>query len=178
MKFQPTQLEGVFVIEPEVMQDERGYFSRIFCQNELSGMGVDFTIRQASQSFNAKKGTLRGLHFQREPLAEQKIVQCLRGAMYDVVVDLREHSDTYGEWIANELTEANKKKMYVPKGCGHGFQTLADNTEVLYLMSEFYSPDNYAGVRWNDPLFSIDWPMKDSVVISPQDMQWPLVDNR
>ena len=175
MIFQPTQLKGVFVIEPEFQHDERGYFSRIFCQNEFSRMGIEFIVRQASQSFNVNKGTLRGLHFQNDPAVEQKIVQCLRGAMYDVVVDLRKDSATYGKWIAEELTEKNKKKMFVPKGCAHGFQTLVDNTEVLYFMSEFYSPKQYAGLRWNDPFLKIEWPLKNSVIVSAQDGQWPLL---
>ncbi len=175
MIFQPTKLKGVFVIEPEFQRDDRGYFSRIFCQKELLRVNIDFTIRQISQSYNAKKGTIRGMHVQHEPAAEQKIVQCLRGIVYDVVIDVRKNSATYGQWIAEELSEHNKKKIYVPTGCAHGFQTLVDSSEMLYAMSEFYSPECYAGVRWNDPLFNIPWPIQNSVILSEQDKQWPLI---
>ena len=175
MLFQPTQLHGVFIIEAELQSDERGFFSRVFCEEELKRAHIDFTIRQVSQSFNIKKGTVRGMHFQYEPAAEQKIVQCVRGAIYDVVIDLRKNSATYGAWIAEELTEANKKKMYIPQGCAHGFQTLVDNTEVLYLISEFYASDHHAGLRWDDPSLKIAWPMKDGVIISQKDTQWPLL---
>lgn len=175
MIFRPTQLEGVMVIDPELQSDARGYFGRIFCQNELMNAGIDFTVRQVSQALSLKKGTVRGLHFQKEPKAEQKIVQCMRGAIYDVVVDLRNSSSTYGKWIAEELTEENKKKIYIPKGCAHGFQTLADNSEILYFMSAFYTKGYYGGVRWNDPLLNIKWPEAETRIISEQDRNWPLL---
>ena len=175
MIFRKTKIKDVYIIEPELHKDERGYFGRIFCQEELSKTGIDFTVRQASQALSLKKGTIHGMHFQREPVAEKKIVQCIRGAIYDVVVDLRKSSDTYGQWIAEELNEENKKKIYIPEGCAHGFQTLTDNCERLYFVSELYSPENCGGIRWDDPSLKIEWPIKDSVIISVQDRQWPLL---
>ena len=175
MIFYKTKIKDVYIIEPEFHRDERGYFGRIFCQDELSKVGIDFIVRQASQGLSLKKGMIHGIHFQREPAAEKKIVQCIRGAIYDVVVDLRKDSETYGQWIAEELSEENKKKIYIPEGCAHGFQTLVDNSERLYLMSEFYSSKHCDGLRWDDPSLKITWPIQDSVVISEKDRQWPLL---
>lgn len=175
MIFHSTKINGVHIIEPELQKDERGYFGRIFCQDTLMNAGIEFSVRQVSQALSVKKGTVRGLHFQKGPAAEQKIVQCMRGAMYDVVVDLREGSSTYGQWIAEMLTEENKKKIYIPKGCAHGFQTLADNSEILYLMSAFYAPEYYMGARWDDPVLHIAWPAAETRIISEQDRNWPLL---
>ncbi len=175
MIIKPTIISDVFVFEYEPHQDERGYFTRIFCQNDFKKAGIDFIIKQVSQSFNAKKGTVRGMHFQKEPFREQKIVQCLRGAIYDVVVDVRENSPTYRKWIAQRLTEENKKLIYIPAGCAHGFQTLSDGSEVQYIMSEFYSPENYTGLRWDDPLLNIQWPEVEMRIMSEQDKNWPLI---
>lgn len=175
MIFHSTRIKGVHIIEPELQKDERGYFGRIFCQDTLMNARITFSVRQVSQALSVKKGTIRGLHFQKGPAAEQKIVQCIQGAIYDVVVDLRKGSSTYGQWIAETLTEENKKKIYIPKGCAHGFQTLADNSEILYLMSAFYTPEYYTGVRWDDPLLHIVWPAAEIRIISEQDRNWPLL---
>lgn len=174
MKFQKTKIKGLYIIEPELKIDERGGFRRIFCQKEFSKIGIEFKIVQVNQSFNQKRGTLRGMHFQKEPKAEDKIVQCLRGAIYDVALDLRRGSPSFGQWIAEELDEKNKKMIYIPKGFAHGFQTLTNNCEILYFMSEFYSPKHSSGVRWNDPFFNIKWPIKPKV-ISEKDKNWPLM---
>ena len=172
MKFIPTHLEGAFVIEPELRQDERGYFYRIFCQEELSKIGIDVTVRQANQSFSLKKGTVRGMHFQYAPHREDKIVRCIKGQVYDVAVDMRKDSATYGRWHAEYLTEENKKMFFIPKGFAHGFQTLADDCVVEYLVSKFYAPQHESGLRWDDPSLAIEWPIKNPIIISEKDTQW------
>ncbi len=173
MRFIETDLKGAYIIELEPKEDERGFFARIFCQNEFKKNGIDFNIVQCNISYNKKKGTIRGMHYQVEPYEEAKLVICIKGAIYDVAIDLRENSPTYGQWVAVELSEENKKMFLIPKGFAHGFQTLTDNCEVLYLMSEFYSPEHSAGVRWDDPFFNIKWPLEPSV-ISEKDKNWPL----
>ncbi len=175
MKFIKTKLDGVFIIEPELNIDERGYFGRIFCMKEMAEKGLNFNIFQMNHSLTKTSGAIRGMHFQKEPKAEDKIVQCLIGKVYDVAVDIRENSPTYGQWVAEELTEENKKMIYIPKGFTHGFQTLTDNCLLQYFMSEFYSPEHASGVRWNDPFFNISWPIKNSTVISEKDQNWPLI---
>lgn len=170
MKFKETKLKGLYIIEPEIHFDDRGYFARIFCKQELSKTGIDFNIVQANRSLNKKQGTIRGMHFQKPPKAENKIIQCIKGKIYDVAIDLRQDSPTYGEWVAEELSEENKKMFLIPKGFAHGFQTLTDNCEILYFMSEFYSPQYESGVRWNDPFFNIKDP-----VVSEKDKNWPLI---
>lgn len=175
MKFTKTKLEGVYIIEPEVKIDKRGYFIRVFCKDEFLKAGLNFEIVQINRSLSNKKGTIRGMHFQKEPKAENKVVQCLKGEIYDVVVDIRKNSSTFGQWVSEILSEENKKMMYVPKGCAHGFQTLKNNCVVEYFMSEFYSPEHYFGVRWNDPFFNIHWLIKNPTVISEQDLNWPLI---
>lgn len=175
MIFTKTKIEGLYVIEPELKRDERGYFARIFCKDEiLKATGLDFDIKQANKSLTNKMGTIRGMHFQKEPKAEVKIVQCLKGEIYDVVVDLRKDSKTYGQWVSEKLTEDNKKMFFVPKGCAHGFQTLVDDCELSYFMSEFYSKEDAVGVRWDDPLLNIKWPIKNSF-LSEKDKNWPLI---
>ena len=177
MIFKKTKIEGLYIIEPELKIDERGYFARIFCQEEFKKIGFNFTIVQMSRSLTRKKGTIRGMHFQKEPKAEDKIVCCLKGAIFDVAIDLRKNSSTYGQWAAEELTEENKKMFLIPKGFAHGFQTLTDNSEILYFMSEFYSPEYAGGVRWNDPFFNIKWPIKNPI-LSEKDKNWPLLSKR
>jgi len=173
MIFHKTKIEGLYIIEPELKTDERGYFTKIFCKEELVKQGLVFDIVQANQSLTKKKGTIRGMHFQREPKAEDKIVQCLKGAIYDVVIDLREKSSTYGQWVSEELTEENKKMFFIPKGLAHGFQTLVDDSEVQYFMSEFYSPEYADGVNWKDPSFNIKWPIKNPF-LSEKDQNWSI----
>ena len=172
MYFKKTDLSGVFEIEIELKEDERGYFARIFSDEELRAAGVPFTIVQANRSFNAQKGTLRGIHFQKEPFWEAKIMLCISGALFVAIVDLRPDSPTYKKWIGAELSAENKKELLVPKGCANGFQTLEDSTEVLYLMSERYSPEHATGVNYADPQFNIPWPLPVSV-ISEKDKQLP-----
>ena len=175
MIFHKTKIEGLYIIEPELKIDERGYFARIFCKKEFAKIGLKFEIVQINRSSNLKKGTLRGMHFQKPPKAEDKIVQCLKGAIYDVAIDLRKDSKTFGRWIAVELTEENRKMFFIPKGFAHGFQSLRDNSEILYFMSEFYSPEHESGVRWDDPFFNIAWPIKNPI-LSENDKNWPLVE--
>lgn len=177
MKFRETKIKGLYVIEPEIHFDKRGYFARIFCKQELSKIGINFNIAQVNRSLNKKQGIIRGMHFQKFPKDEDKIIQCLQGEIYDVAIDLRQDSATYGQWIGTRLSQENKKMFLIPKGFAHGFQTLTDSCEILYFMSEFYSPQYESGVRWNDPFFNIKWPIKNSVV-SEKDQSWPLIKQR
>mgnify|MGYP001581526601 CR=1 FL=1 len=176
MKFNKTKIDGLYIIEPEPRVDERGSFTRIFCIEESAKKGLVFNIVQINQSFTKKRGVIRGMHFQKEPKSEGKIVQCLKGKIYDVAIDLRKDSQTYGKWLGEELTEDNKKMFYIPKGFAHGLQTLTDNCEVQYFMSEFYSSENASGVRWSDKFFDIKWPIKNAV-LSEKDKNWPLVED-
>ena len=171
MIFHETRLSGVFEIHLEPKADERGFFARSWCQKEFESHGLTSKVVQCSVSFNARKGTLRGLHYQAAPYAEAKIVRCTRGAIYDVVVDLRPQSPTFKNWIAAVLT-AETTMLYVPEGCAHGFLTLEDDTEVVYQMSEFYNAESARGVRWDDPAFQIVWPAEVNV-ISERDRTYP-----
>ncbi len=164
MIFTETKLKGAFRIDLELRKDDRGYFARSFCQQEFEAHGLQKIVSQSNVSFNEKKGTLRGMHFQIAPKAEAKLVRCTRGALYDVIVDLRPESSTYCAWTAVELTADNGRMLYIPEGFAHGFQTLEDNTEVFYQMFEFYSPEHARGVRWDDPAFGISWPLPDPVM--------------
>lgn len=172
MKFQKTKIRDLYILDPEPIIDERGDFQRIFCQEELAQQGINFDIHQVSQSLTKQKGTIRGLHFQKEPRAEDKIVRCIKGAIYDVVVDLRPGSSTYGEWIDQELSEENKKMLLIPKGFAHGFQVLIDNSVVQYFISEFYSPEHANGIPYNDSSLNIPWPIKNPI-LSEKDKNWP-----
>jgi len=172
MIFTETKLGGVYVIEPEPLTDERGYFSRIFCKKEFQEKGIRFSIEQVNRSVTEKKGVIRGMHFQSAPMAEAKIIQCTKGAIYDVAIDLREESPTFKQWIAVELTAENKKMLFIPEGLAHGCQSLVENCEVLYFMSEYYEPKCSKGVLWNDPLFGIDWPIENPM-LSEKDKNWP-----
>ncbi len=174
MKFAPTPLAGAYVIELERIEDERGFFARSFCQEEFRKQGLKPAIAQCNVSWNSRRGTLRGLHFQAAPHAEAKIVRCTRGAIWDVIVDLREGSPTRRRWHALELNADNRLAFYVPEGFAHGFQTLADDSEVLYQMSEFYHPDLARGVRWDDPKLGIRWPIPDPI-LSPRDRSYALL---
>jgi dTDP-4-dehydrorhamnose 3,5-epimerase len=172
MIFHNTSLEGVYQIELEKISDERGYFARSWCQNEFRALRLDTRLVQCNTSFNKQKGTLRGLHYQLPPYAETKLVRCTRGAIYDVVLDLRPDSATFLKWTAVTLTPEQGNMLYIPKGCAHGFQSLLDDSDVFYQMSEFYAPEYARGVRWNDPLFGIDWPEPVST-ISSKDLAYP-----
>jgi dTDP-4-dehydrorhamnose 3,5-epimerase len=173
VQFTETRLKGSFIVEPEVFEDERGYFARTWCSREFGERGLEARVAQCNTSYNKRKGTLRGMHFQRSPMTEVKLVRCARGAMYDVIVDLRPESVTFKEWVAVELTGANLKSLYVPERFAHGFQTLEDDTEVFYQMSQYYSPEHQAGVRWDDPAFSIDWPEEKVRTMSERDRSFP-----
>ncbi len=172
MKFVETKLKGAFIIELEGFDDERGFFARTFCQKEFEAHGLSPTLVQCSISFNKKTGSLRGMHYQVAPYEEAKLVRCTRGAIYDVIIDLRPESSTFKQWIAVELTAENHRMLYVPEGSGHGFQTLEDNTEVFYQMSEFYHPECARGVRWDDPAFEIKWPISNRI-LSDRDCSYP-----
>ena len=172
MKFLETPLNGAYIIEVEAIEDERGSFARSWCQREFAEHGLNARIVQCNISFNKKRGTLRGMHFQVEPFAEAKLVRCTRGAIYDVIIDLRENSSSLKKWFAVELNESNERMLYIPEGFAHGFQTLEDNTEVFYQMSEFYYSEYQRGLRWNDPLFSIEWPEGERI-ISNKDQKYP-----
>ena len=172
MIFIPTRLKGAFILEPEKQEDERGFFARIWCQREFEVHGLNPRLVQCSISFNKKKGTLRGMHFQSAPHEEAKLVRCTMGAIYDVILDLRPHSPTFKEHVAVVLSAENRKMLYMSEGLAHGFQTLEDHTEVLYQMSESYVPASARGVRWDDPAFGIQWPAADRI-ISERDRSYP-----
>ncbi|MGC2639222.1 MAG: dTDP-4-dehydrorhamnose 3,5-epimerase [Acidobacteriaceae bacterium] len=172
MNFLPTPLPGVIEIGIEPHRDERGFFARSWCRNEFQQHGLNPSLVQCNISVNASRGTLRGMHWQAPPHAEAKLVRCTRGAVCDVVIDLRPDSPAYKQWVALELTSANYRMAYVPEGCAHGFLTLADDTEVFYQMSEFYHPESARGLRWNDRAFTIQWP-EEVRVISERDRTYP-----
>lgn len=172
MKFIETPLKGSYIIEAEPIEDERGSFARSWCQREFAEHGLNTRVVQCNISFNRKRGTLRGMHFQIEPFAEAKLVRCTRGAIYDIIIDLRENSPSFKRWFSVKLSETNQKMLYIPEGFAHGFQTLKDNTEVFYQMSEFYYPEYSRGLRWNDPFFSIKWPDGERI-ISKKDQEYP-----
>ena len=172
MRFRETELPGAFVIELEKIEDNRGFFARVWCQKDFEDNGLVSRIVQVSTSFNTKAGTLRGMHYQIAPHLETKIVRCTRGALYDVIVDLRPDSPTYKRWIGVELTAKNHTMLYVPAGFAHGFITLEDDTEVTYLISEAYNPQAARAIRWDDPEFNIKWP-RPVVEISDRDAGWP-----
>lgn len=171
MRFIPTPLSGAYLIEPEPVSDERGFFARTWCRIEFADNGLNPNLVQCNISYNKTRGTLRGMHYQNAPHAEAKLVRCTQGAIYDAIVDLRSDSSTFTQWYGAELTAQNRKALYVPEGFAHGFITLQDDTEVLYQMSEFFHAECAAGARWNDPVFSIQWPI-DVEVISERDQNY------
>lgn len=173
MKFAETEIPGAFVVELEPVADERGSFARVWCEDELGELGLNPKLAQASVSRNVRAGTLRGLHYQRAPNEEAKLVRCLRGALFDVVVDLRPDSPAFMRWFGVELDEESGKGLYIPEGCAHGFQTLVDDTTVLYFISQRYEPQAADGVRWDDPAFAVQWPPAAERTISGRDRAWP-----
>lgn len=172
MIFTATDLAGAWVLDLDPHEDERGFFARVWCAREFAERGLEPRLVQSSLSFNQRRGTLRGMHFQAAPFEEVKLVRCTRGAIHDVIVDLRPESPTYTRHIAFELTADNRRQLYIPRGCAHGFQTLAADCEVVYQMSEFYTPDAGRGVRWNDPAFGIRWPIADPI-LNERDRSYP-----
>lgn len=171
MIFTETRLKGAYTIEPEKLEDNRGFFARTWCQREFKAHDIHMNFAQCNISVSTKMGTLRGMHYQAAPYEEAKLIRCTMGAIYDVIIDLRSDSKTYKQFISMELTAGNRKMLYTPKGFAHGFLTLADDTEVFYQMSEFYMPEYARGVRWNDPVFNIQWPA-DVKVISERDKKY------
>jgi dTDP-4-dehydrorhamnose 3,5-epimerase len=173
MKFSEQKLEGVYLIEPDPHEDQRGLLRRHFCQNEFVEHGLMTSIKQTNISENRKKLTLRGFHFQYPPNGENKVISCIKGSIYDIIVDLRKKSKTYLQWQPFELTEENRLSIYVPIGCANAYLTLQDNTWILYYHSEFYAPGGEGGVRYNDSFFKFDWPIKVPQHISVKDNSWP-----
>lgn len=171
MRFNETTLPGAYLVEIEPLADERGFFARSWCCDEFAQHGLNAKLVQCDISYNKNRGTLRGMHYQAEPFAEAKLVRCTMGAIYDVILDLRRDSSTFGRWEAIELSAANRRMLYIPEGVAHGFQTLEDNSEVFYQMSERYHPECSKGVRWNDPAFGIAWPIA-KLVISRRDREY------
>jgi dTDP-4-dehydrorhamnose 3,5-epimerase len=170
MKFVKTEIEKLYIIEPEPIKDDRGIFYRVFCKKELKAIGHNKEIVNINLSFTKKEGTIRGMHFQYPPKAEIKIVKCISGSVYDVAIDLRGDSKTFLKWHSQVLSDGNMKLMYIPEGFAHGFQTLEDNSEVLYFVTEFYSPKLEGGVAYNDPKINIKWPL-ELTEISDKDLQ-------
>ena len=172
MEFKETPLKGAWVIDLQKRGDERGFFARVFCRNEFAEHDLATNFVQINNSLAGTKGTVRGMHYQLAPKAETKVVRCIKGALYDVIIDLREGSETFGQHFGIELTADNRTMLYVPKGFAHGFMTLTDDTEALYLVDEFYGPDRERGIRHNDPKFGIEWPLEPTI-ISDKDKGWP-----
>ena len=172
MLFTEAKLKGVFIVDVEFREDERGFFARSWCEDEFKQHGLNSHLAQCNISFNKKRGTLRGMHYQISPFVEEKLVRCTKGAICDVIIDLRPESPTFKQWLSVELTEENYRSIFIPAGFAHGFQTLQDKSEVFYQMSEFYRPEYARGVRWNDPTFGIVWPI-DRQIISRRDQEYP-----
>ncbi|NJD62431.1 MAG: dTDP-4-dehydrorhamnose 3,5-epimerase [Deltaproteobacteria bacterium] len=172
MKFTPTPLQGAYLVELERIEDSRGFFARSWCREEFGARGLNGNISQINVGFSGRKGTLRGMHYQVEPHAEVKVVGCTRGAIHDVIVDLRPESPTYRRWFAAELSAGNRRMLYIPERCAHGYLTLADDAEIYYLASTRYAPESARGVRYDDPAFGIEWP-GPITTISEKDAHWP-----
>jgi dTDP-4-dehydrorhamnose 3,5-epimerase len=175
MRFSSTGISGAWVIDPEPREDARGRFLRAWCSQELTDQGIHFQPVQANLGYSIHKGTVRGMHFQTEPALEAKLVRCTRGSMFDVVLDVRPGSPSFGKWCGVELTPENARMLFLPEGCAHGYQTLQDATEMYYMTSAFYAPGAATGVRFDDPAFGIQWPLA-ATAVSEQDRNWPLAE--
>ncbi len=175
LRFTELNIKGAYLIETDEITDERGSFSRQFCVEEFAKVGINFSIKQCSLSTNYKKGVIRGMHFQKEPFSENKLVSCFKGACLDVLVDLREDSPTYMKWESFELSEENKKMLYIPENCAHGFQTLRDNTVIYYQIDAMYAPEAAAGVRYNDPKIGIEWCILGECIMNERDKNYNLL---
>jgi len=173
MIFRETRLKGAFVVEMERREDHRGYFARTWCAEEFRSHGLNISMVQANTAHSKVRGTLRGMHMQKAPYGEAKLIRCIRGAIYDVMLDVRPDSATFKEWVSVELDEKSNLMLFVPEGFAHGYQALRDDTEVFYLVSQFYSPECETGVRYDDPAFRIQWPIRDVALISEKDRSWP-----
>jgi dTDP-4-dehydrorhamnose 3,5-epimerase len=173
MIFTETELQGAYLVDVEPKEDDRGFFARAWCRDEFESHGLSTEIAQCNIAYNDRAGTLRGMHFQSHPHAEVKLVRCTRGAVYDVIIDLRPQSPTFMGWLGVELTEESSRMLYVPEGFAHGYQTLVDETETHYQISQAYAPEAAAGVRWDDPAFGIKWPPVEHRIVSSKDRAWP-----
>ncbi len=173
MQFLQTDIVGVYRIEPTIFSDTRGFFLRAYCQEEMQAANITTSFVQGNLAGSRHRGTLRGLHFQTAPAREAKLVRCVRGAVFDVAVDIRPDSPTFGCWYGTILSGENKHMLYIPEGCAHGYLTLEDDSDVFYLVSAKYTPEAEQGIRWNDPFFKIDWPLTDNLILSDKDRQWP-----
>ena len=173
MRFIETRVAGAFLVEPEPRGDDRGFFARLWCREEFAVQGLNAAFVQCNDAFTARRGTLRGLHYQVAPHEEVKLIRCVRGAVFDVLVDLRPDSPTYTQWVGATLTAENRTMLYVPEGCAHGYLALEDGSEVMYPVTKPYHPAAERGVRWNDPRFGIEWPEIGPLVISAKDERWP-----
>jgi dTDP-4-dehydrorhamnose 3,5-epimerase len=171
--FEQTRLEGAFLVDLERREDDRGFFARTWCADEFADHGLVNRVVQANVSWNAKRGTLRGMHFQHPPHAETKLVRCTSGGIYDVIVDLRPDSETYKQWLGVELNAENRRALFVPEGFAHGYQTLVPDSEIVYQVSAAYAPQAEGGVRWDDPAFGIEWPDAGNALLSDKDRSWP-----
>ena len=176
MKFTETRLKGAYIIDIEPHDDKRGFFARVWCRKEFAEQGLASSLAQCSIAYNSKRGTLRGMHYQEAPHEEIKLVRCTKGAVYDVIVDLRPGSGTFRQWIGVELSEDNRRTIYIPEGFAHGYITLKQDSELFYQMSEFYVPEAGTGVRWNDPVLGIEWPDVGDITVADRDQAWPLLD--
>jgi dTDP-4-dehydrorhamnose 3,5-epimerase len=172
MRFVQTRLQGAYIIQGEVHEDDRGSFVRTYCREQFSREGLSVDFAQCNVSFNRKRGVLRGMHYQADPYPEGKLVYCSRGVVYDVIIDLRPGSATYRQWMGQELSEQNAHAIYIPPGFAHGFQTLSDGAQLIYHMTEAYRADLARGIRWNDPAFGITWPLQDPLM-SLRDAAFP-----
>lgn len=177
MIFTETKLRGAFIIDMEEHRDNRGYFARMWCSKEFEEQGLNADMAQCNIAFNHQSDILRGMHFQRQPWAEVKLVRCTRGSVFDAIVDMREDSETYRQWVGVELTEDNHRMLYVPEGFAHGYLTLEDNSELFYQVSQFYTPGAEGGLRWDDPAIGIEWPGSGRYTISDKDKNWPLLES-
>jgi dTDP-4-dehydrorhamnose 3,5-epimerase len=172
MKFNNTGIDELYTVNINRLEDERGFFGRVFCSQEFDEMNIESRVCQANISYNKLAGTMRGMHYQKTPFQETKFIRCINGSIYDVVIDLRKDSTTYCQSFGVELNDKNRTALFVPKDFAHGFVTLQDDTEVMYMVSQSYVPNAEDGIRWNDPLFSLDWPI-EPVVVSSKDNSWP-----
>lgn len=173
MNFKETKLSGAFIVEARLLEDERGFFARSWSRGEFEERGLDARLVECNISFNRRRGTLRGMHFQAAPHAQAKLVRCTMGAIHDVIVDLRPESPTFRQWVGLELSAENRRMLFVPEGLAHGFQTMEDDSEVFYQMSDHYAPETGRGVRWDDPAFAIEWPEVSERIMNERDRQYP-----
>jgi len=172
MNFIETGIEDLYIVELNKIGDERGFFARAWCEKEFSDKNLTSRMVQANTSYSKEKGTLRGLHYQVSPHQEAKLMRCIKGAIFDVAVDLRPDSKTYKKWFGIELTESNRKMLFIPEGCAHGYQTLTEDAEVFYMSSAYYAPEAERGILWNDPAVGIEWPIVDNLNITDKDKNW------